>query len=109
MGSNGLALASFLLSLISGVEVVLNVLVFFLSPLPFGVNVYLYLFGSALGIGAIVMGGLAVSWAKWYPPQQAWKGWAIAGLVLGSIGTVLHLFVGVGFLVVLAAFYLYPP
>jgi hypothetical protein len=42
-------------------------------------------------LGAIVTGHLALSGAKRYPPQQARRGTAVIGLVLGYLSLLLYL------------------
>lgn len=54
-------------------------------------------------IAAIVTGAPALSRAKRYPPQQAWKGLATAGMVLGIVGTVLLVCGGGGFALLVRA------
>ncbi len=117
-GGNRLAIASFVLSLAPVIlwalyYVVAGVLFHLLSTNAlstdaFG-NVFLlsllaiYIGSLIVSIGAIVTGGLAWSRAKLYPPQQAWVGLAIAGLMIGIVGTLIQGCVGAGFLLLVHA------
>jgi hypothetical protein len=53
------------------------------------------------GVAAIVTSSLALRRAMSYPPQQAWRGFALAGLVLGIVCMVIR-FCAVGPLALLA-------
>jgi Na+/melibiose symporter-like transporter len=89
-GRNSLALTSFVLSLAPLAVMVLDaVLTFVILSLPSAVNTFLSCGGFIASIGAIVTAGLALGRAKWYPPQQAGTGYAIAGLILGILDIVL--------------------
>lgn len=112
-GRNWLALVSFLLSLAP----VVDVLVFLLNEfavlvLQAGVTVdnvfsaielVVLAVSSIASITAIITGTVAMSRAKRYPPRQAWKGLATAGMVIGISGTVLLVCVGGGFALLVRA------
>jgi hypothetical protein len=98
---NTLALVSFLLSLVLPIAIVVNLIATFAayvakqpSPLLGGIQVT----GTVLGvvglpamIAAIVTGHIALGRAKRFPPQQAGRGLAIAGLVIGYASIALSL------------------
>jgi hypothetical protein len=97
-GRNQLALASFLLSLIFPVGVALNVVTILVlrvttaSAVAGATQVISGVIGIAGFAGfsaAIVTGHLALSRAKRYPPWQARRGLAIAGLVMGYLSLLL--------------------
>lgn len=105
MGRNQLALASFLLSLVFPVAVILNVLNGGIVQTVDSTTAALRTVGNVLDIlgiptliAAIVTGHIALRQAKRYPPQQARRGVAITGLVLGYLSLVLFL-VAVGLII----------
>lgn len=98
VGRNQLALVSFLLSLIFPVAAVLNVvtILFVMVTTSAAVAGVIQVFSGVVGIlgfagfiAAIVTGHIALSRAKRYPPQQARRGMAITGLVIGYLSLLL--------------------
>ncbi len=97
-GSNQLALTSFLLSLAAPVlwpvhYLLADVVTALLPPTAQGLGVAVSVFlpyggGLITSVSAFVAGIVALRRGKLYPPQQAWNGFAIAGLVIGIITAV---------------------
>lgn len=99
-GRNWLALTSFLLSFTPPVLVGGGTW-FDSSPFWWVFDLISYIGCLLCGTGAVVTGILALRRAKQYPPRQAWRGLAIAGLTLGIVGTVVLVCGGAGFLLFL--------
>ena len=96
-GRNQLALVSFLLSLVFPVVLLLNLAIVNIVVFP-GVLFVLGPLGDVLDvlcmaavIAALITGHIALRQAKRYPPQQARRGLAITGLVLGYLSLVVFL------------------
>ena len=94
---NRLASVSFVLGFASPVAALLG---YMLLSLGAAASVVLYLGGLFSGAAAVVVGIVALVRSRRYPPQQAQRGLAIVGLVVGAIATVLLIFPG-GFLYLL--------
>jgi uncharacterized YccA/Bax inhibitor family protein len=90
-GPNRLALASLVLALVATPAYLLGsvgVVVFYLVA-SYERLAWVSLVGSLLlSISAMFTGIVALVQAKQYAPQQRRRGWAITGLVLGSVGVV---------------------
>ena len=98
---NRLALVSFLLSLapfvLAGLAFFANAKLDQLANIEVAPEVNLagaagildFLGGHIVFIGAVVTGGMALSRANRYPRGQAWRGFAIAGLVISGVGILL--------------------
>lgn len=101
-GWNRLAGTSLALAVAAPLAAILGfVLLDSLSTLPSAVvaltavvSVVLYVGGLLASIAAIVTGAVALVRAKRYLPQRMHRGWAIAGLVLGIVVTILLVFPG---------------
>lgn len=95
---NRLAVVSFALAFAAPAAGLLGYMLLSLSAAP---GVALYLSGLLSGVGAVVVGIVALARSRRYQPQQAGRGMAIVGLVVGVVVTALLVFPG-GFLFLLS-------
>jgi hypothetical protein len=100
VGRNQLALVGFVLSLVFPIGVILNLFGLGIyhaadeaALLTYRLGLVLEMVGVPALIAAIVMGHIALGRANRYSPQLAWRGLAIAELVLGYLSLMVFLWV----------------
>lgn len=104
-GHNRLALVSFLIWIVAVPACLVGsvVKIVFESTASLQLLAWVLLVVSLIAnISAIVTGGVALHRTRQYPPHQAWRGWAVAGLEIGIVGAALFICTGLLSLAALA-------